>query len=66
MHKLSNLLFASAGDPGKSGGGYAEPKPDPNRGDDAEDSFHPEYEGGREPKETPSESGHEKPPHDGK
>ncbi|MFZ2237730.1 MAG: hypothetical protein WAV67_15345 [Dokdonella sp.] len=64
MLAFSNLFFAAAGDPGKSGGGYAEPKPDPNRGDAAEDSFHPEYEQGREPKETPSEREHEKPPHD--
>lgn len=59
-----NRFFASAGDPGKSGGGYAEPKPDQNRVDDAEDSFHPEYEQGREPKDTPSEREHERLPRD--
>lgn len=62
MHSLSNRFFAAAGRPGKSGG-YAEPKPDPNRGDDAENSFQPEYEQGREPKTTPSEREHEKAPH---
>ena len=64
MRTLSTSLFSAAGRPGKSGGGYAEPMPDPNRGDDAEDSFHPEYEQGREPKKTPSEPDHEKAPHD--
>ena len=64
MFTLPKRFFATAGHPGKSGGGYAEPKPDQNRVDDAEDSFHPEYEQGREPKETPSEREHEKPPHD--
>ena len=64
MHTLTSRFFAPAGDPGNSGGGYAEPKPDPKRGDDAEDSFHPEYEQGREPKKTPSEPEHEKQPHE--
>ncbi|MEO6076379.1 MAG: hypothetical protein ABIP56_06210 [Dokdonella sp.] len=64
MRTLSNRFFAVAGGPDKSGGGYAEPKPDPNRGDDAEDSFQPEYDQGREPKKSPSEPDHEKAPHD--
>lgn len=64
MRAFSNKRFAPAGGPGNSGGGYAEPKPDPGRGDDAEDAFHPEYEQGREPKKTPSETEHEKSPHD--
>ncbi len=64
MHTFSKRFLSAAGGPGKSGGGYAEPKPDPSRGDDAEDSFHPEYEQGRELKKTPSEPEHEKQPHD--
>ncbi len=64
MRAFSQRFFAAAGRPGKSGGGYAEPKPNAKRGDDAEDSFHPEYQQGREPKKTPSEPEHEKPPHD--
>ena len=64
MRVLSNPFFAATGRTGTSGGGYAEPKPDPKRGDAAEDSFHPEYEQGREPKKTPSEPEHEKQPHE--
>ena len=64
MRTLSTSLFSAAGRPGKSGGGYDEPKPDPKRGDDAEDLFHPEYEQGRELKKTSSEPDHDKPAHD--
>ena len=64
MRRLSNRFVAAAGRPGKSGGGYDEPEPDPARGEDAEDSFHPEYQQGREPRKTPSEPANEKPAHD--
>ena len=63
MRTFSARFCAEAGRPGESGGGYAEPKPDPKRDDDAEDSFHPEYEQGREPKTTPSEPEHDQPAH---
>lgn len=63
MQTPSNTLFSATGRPGKSGG-YDEPKPDPDRGEDAEDSFHPEYQQGREPKKLPTEQDHEKPAHD--
>ena len=63
MRALSNTLQSAAGKPDKTGG-YAEQRPDPKRGEDAEDSFHPEYQRGRESKDTPSEPEHEKPPHD--
>ncbi|MEO7916221.1 MAG: hypothetical protein ABIR16_01150 [Dokdonella sp.] len=63
MLAISKKLLMTAGQPDKSGG-YAEPKPDPKRGDDAENSFYPEYQQGREPKTTPSEPEHEKQPHD--
>ena len=64
MRTVSTRFCAEAGRPGDASGGYDEPKPDPKRGDDAEDSFHPEYQQGRESKKTPSDPDHDKPAHD--